>query len=249
MDKLGEKKPDLVEFYDQHFNEERKDFRFVSLKNFLIKDFISGSFLDIGCGTAAMVDELNHRGFQGDGIEPDPSLFKLAEKRKSSSSATYRVFNKGISDLTPEFMSGYSNILLLDILEHVEKDGDNLKKIFSCMKPGSRLLCILPALSALYGKRDESVGHFRRYDKKMVVDLFSLVPFKSIRVQFWNLLGVPVYWWYEKVLQKQIEETFRYKKISWVSRCLNGVLLGWFSCIENKVRFPLGLSLFIKADK
>ncbi len=54
-------------------------------------------------------------------------------------------------------------ILLMDVLEHVERDWEFLREVASCARPGTRFFITVPAFRLLWSKHDRYLGHFRRY--------------------------------------------------------------------------------------
>src|SRR6185295_2687321 len=157
--------------------------------------------------------------------------------------------NAGIKDLDAGRLSGYSDFLLLDVLEHLKDDRGMLQHLVERMPPGGKLLCLLPAGEALYGERDRSVGHFRRYSSDSAARLFAGLPFKTVALSHWNLLGFPIYWFFEKLAGRPVPEGFRQGERSLPRRALNAALLAWFRGVENRVPFPVGLSILVEAVK
>lgn len=239
----------LHEFYETHSAQESTDFRFVALKEFLIKRLRGRSAADIGCGTGALARELANGGWRMLAVEPDPQLHALAAATLAGVKGDCRLVRSSIEDIGAADIAACENVLLIDVLEHIEDDGRMLAAIFAKMAPGARLLCLLPALETLYGKRDASVGHHRRYSMAAARRLFAAVSFKSVECRYWNLLGVGPYWWFEKFLGRQMPETFRRGPRSSPQKLLNAVLLFWFRLIENRISPPLGLSLLVTAVK
>ncbi|HCC46644.1 MAG TPA: hypothetical protein DEQ38_00770 [Elusimicrobia bacterium] len=239
----------LVEFYRTHAAREEADFRFLALKELLKKNISGTSVLDIGCGTGAMLRALARDGYAVSGVEPDPELYALAQELKDREGLDFKLVNAGMQSVSSETMAGFSTFLLLDVLEHVEDEAALLRRIWDGMPPGSTLLCLLPALRALYGRRDASVGHFRRYDMADAKALFGAVPFSGAAFSYWNLLGVPAYWFFEKVARRPVPEGFRREGAGRLKTVLNSLLLRWFLAVENRVSPPAGLSILIKAVK
>jgi hypothetical protein len=54
-------------------------------------------------------------------------------------------------------------ILLMDVLEHIERELEFLMKVVAAAAPGTRFFVTAPAFSFLWSKHDEYLGHFRRY--------------------------------------------------------------------------------------
>jgi hypothetical protein len=61
-------------------------------------------------------------------------------------------------------------VALLDVLEHQEDDREFLRSLVSKMRPGSTLLLTVPALPKLWSQWDVALGHYRRYDKKSLLE-------------------------------------------------------------------------------
>src|SRR5712691_6930703 len=54
-------------------------------------------------------------------------------------------------------------VVSLNVLEHIEDDRASLRAMHDLLRPGGRLVLLVPSLRALYGTLDEALGHFRRY--------------------------------------------------------------------------------------
>ena len=239
----------LAEFYEAHSAQEATDFRFVALEEFLVERMRGRSAIDVGCGTGALARDLAARGWRVLAVEPDPRLHALAAATLADIKGDCRLVQAAIEDVAAAEVAACENVLLVDVLEHVEDDDRMLAAIFSKMAPGARLLCLLPALESLYGRRDRAVGHHRRYSLAAARRLFAGVPFQALEYRYWNMLGVGPYWWFEKLLGRRMPETFRQGPRSFLQNALNTALLFWFRRVENRLTPPLGLSLLVTAVK
>lgn len=239
----------LNEFYAAHSVQESTDFRFVALQELLIERMRGRSAVDIGCGTGALARDLAARGWRMLAVEPDAGLYALAAAGLAGAKGDCRLIRASIEEIEASEVAACENVLLIDVLEHIEDDGRMLSAIHAKMAPGARLLCLLPSLESLYGRRDASVGHHRRYSLAAARKLFAGVPFQSFEHRYWNALGVGPYWWFEKILGRQMPETFRQGPRSFPQRMLNAALLSWFRLFENRLSPPLGLSLLVTAVK
>ena len=63
---------------------------------------------------------------------------------------------------------------MLDVLEHVESDGETLRLLGKCLKPGGELIIKVPALNCLYSGMDKAIGHYRRYNKRALIKTFRV---------------------------------------------------------------------------
>lgn len=61
-------------------------------------------------------------------------------------------------------------ILLADVLEHIDRPEDFLHSISRHFHSDSWLLITVPAFQGLFSEHDRFLGHFRRYNKKLLSD-------------------------------------------------------------------------------
>lgn len=112
------------------------------------------SLLDAGCGDGLFFDDLARFGTVH-GLEPDHRLLTDGPHR-----GAIRV---GPLDATFRPRRAYDIVLLLDVLEHCEREAEALGTVLRALRPGGRALLTVPALPRLWSRHDEVNGHFRRY--------------------------------------------------------------------------------------
>src|SRR5690606_10107996 len=91
------------------------------------------------------------------------------------------------------------------------------------VKPGGMLVVTVPAHSFLYSQRDKDWGHFRRYDRKDLVEKITETTGTVKFITYWNFLGFFVYLLMEKVLKLKLHEEIRYKESTGNSLIKKGV--------------------------
>ena len=80
------------------------------------------------------------------------------------------------------------------------------------LKPGGRLIVEIgmgqePALRALYGTLDEALGHHRRYEPPDLSATLSEAGFRVRHLEYFNLAGVPGWWFTGRVLRRRLIPT------------------------------------------
>jgi len=75
-------------------------------------------------------------------------------------------------------------VTLLDVLEHQEDDRAFMADLVGKMKPGSTLLLTVPALQKLWSDWDVALGHFRRYDKNLLLRSVEGLPLTINEMSF-----------------------------------------------------------------
>jgi SAM-dependent methyltransferase len=133
-----------------------------------LRSFAAGRVLEVGAGIAASTPYLlNDAVTEWTCLEPDAGLAERIRSRVDD--PRVRV---AVGDL--QLYSGRSDfdgIFYIDVLEHIEDDGQELKHAASLLKPGGRLVVLAPAHAWLYSSFDRAIGHFRRYNRRSLTRL------------------------------------------------------------------------------
>jgi SAM-dependent methyltransferase len=131
-----------------------------------IRPFIGKRVVEVGAGIGATTEILCD-GLQQQWIclEPDPLLRAEIEARIASRKLPACCSTRAgvVADL--EFSQTTDSFVYIDVLEHIQDDGPELDRAAERLAPGGTLIVLGPAFNFLYSPFDESVGHYRRYDK------------------------------------------------------------------------------------
>lgn len=98
----------------------------------------------------------------------------------------------------------FDTIICLNVLEHVDDDIAALQAMRRLLAPAGRLILLVPALPALYGTMDKALGHHRRYQRGSLTSLLDATGFKVAHVEYFNLAGIPGWWFAGKVLRRRM---------------------------------------------
>jgi SAM-dependent methyltransferase len=101
----------------------------------------------------------------------------------------------------------FDTIICLNVLEHVHDDIGSLVAIRGLLAPGGRLVLLVPALPALYGTIDRALGHHRRYRRGGLGELLGATGFTVAHIEYFNLAGVPGWWFAGRVLRRRLIPT------------------------------------------
>jgi len=155
-----------------------------------VKSFINGDVLEVGAGIGAntnLILQNSPKIRRILALEPDKMLAsQILENIENNSSNV--VIQAGIlNDLHPT--QKFDTILYIDVIEHIKYDSEELDKAQLHIKKGGHLIILVPAYSFLFSPFDKAIGHYRRYDKKMLV---NSVPRNLTKVKLFYLdsLGV-----------------------------------------------------------
>lgn len=132
-------------------------------------EFIRGDVLEVGAGigtTTLVLHDAETTSWTC--LEPDPVLAGRIEP------AVRQLINKGgespkvtlgtLSSLDPHQL--FDTLIYIDVLEHIEDDRGELEVAAARLRPGGRIVVLVPAHQSLYTPFDRAIGHYRRYDRK-----------------------------------------------------------------------------------
>jgi SAM-dependent methyltransferase len=134
-----------------------------------LRPFVRGEVLDVGAGLGASFEYLNEPARTWTCLEPDPELARRIERRFGAQPRAPRVLT-GTTSTLPED-ARFDTVLYIDVLEHIEHDGDELERASRLLRSGGSLVVLSPAHPLLYSPFDASVGHFRRYTARALREL------------------------------------------------------------------------------
>lgn len=114
--------------------------------------------VDVGSGTGGLTGFLS-REYSVIGVEPTAEGIAFSQKRFPNCT-----FIHGHAPQDVPQLAEADTVLLIEVLEHVEKDVELVHALIAAMKPGAYLIMLAPADMSLWGPHDDAFEHFRRYD-------------------------------------------------------------------------------------
>lgn len=175
------------EVYKRHINNYSNHWWFQARKKIIetvIKKNIPHkkiNILDFGSGSGVNIDMLSKFGHVN---IYEPHLITRKYLKKKFNSKKYSVvskFNQKKFDL----------ILLADVLEHIKDDKKIVNKLSKSLKSKGFILITVPSYKILFSKKDIILGHYRRYTKQEIINLFK--NFETVKLTFFNFfLFLPI---------------------------------------------------------
>ena len=174
---------------------------------FLVEKFIKGSVLEVGAGIGSFTNNYKHIPTELTLSEIDAdNLMKIKNK---FSETNFSFTNKETKDLNQKF----DTIMYLNVLEHIEKDNDEILHAFDKLKQNGCLILLVPAHNKLFSKFDKAVGHFKRYEK----NFFEKIHIKGSSVKKLLYLDSMGYFLYylNKIFYKEEVYPSKFKIFIW----------------------------------
>lgn len=141
--------------------------------------YINGSVLEVGAGLGANTKILhNEKISTWVLLEPDTIM---AEKLKEDILQKKLPANCSVQTGTIAGVSEqFDTIIYIDVLEHIENDGEEVLKATRLLKNGGHLIILSPAFQILFSPFDKEIGHFKRYCKKD----FKVMKTKNLKLKY-----------------------------------------------------------------
>jgi hypothetical protein len=143
-------------------------------------------------------------------------------------------------------------VTLLDVLEHIEDDSEFLADLSAKTAPGTILIMTVPALNGLWSSWDVALGHYRRYDKRMIRQLFAQLPFevREISYLFPEMLPAAVARRRNRRVRQDAAAESETAEFPDLPRWLNELLYRIGSATRRARRLsPAGTSLLVVAER
>ncbi len=172
-------------------------------------------------------------------IEPDADLYRELSSRFADE-ARVSTFEGYFGD---EDLGGpVDAIVLVNVLEHIEDDASLVRSAWRALRPGGALLLFVPAGPNLFGSLDRAFDHFRRYERRGLVELLSEGGLNVAAAHYVNAPGALIWFLAGRVFQQR---TIRLAQMKLYDRLAIPVI----SRIETILRPPRGQSLMAIAVK
>lgn len=194
-----------------------------------IKPYLVGQVAEVGSGTGTFTQMMVKDKYRVTTLDVNPEYLPQIVLDLQTTRSPRRLFAK------------FDTIVALNVVEHIKHANRAMANFKTMLKPGGRLIILVPAGKWAYGSLDKSLGHIKRYDRQELVELLSKAGFKIEVVRSLNLPGIWGWWWNSKITRRQVLPILQVKLFDYLS-------LPWL-WIENLVRFPFGLSLLAVAAK
>jgi SAM-dependent methyltransferase len=131
-------------------------------------------------------------------------------------------------------------VVCLNVLEHIQDDIAALSNMNYLLRPGGKLVLLVPQYKWLWGTYDKHAGHERRYTRDELAEKVSEAGFRVLAFKGFNFPTVIGWWLNSCVLKRQFMGRWQLKAFD--------TLVPLFAFIERYVPLP-GVSLICVAEK
>ncbi len=205
-------------------------------------DFVAPATVEVGPGVGTFTERLLDAGVERLLlVELDAALSDYLHGRFGSDPRV-TIATEGLPE-SPAIASTpgeWGLVLCQNVLEHIEDDHAAAAAMASALSPGGHLVILVPAHPRLYGALDSAYGHHRRYTRERLREVVEAAGLEVEDLYSFNLLGVAG--WLAK--RRSTSERLGARSLAVYER-----MLKLWRPIEDRVRFPWGLSVVVVARR
>ncbi|MCZ6603506.1 MAG: class I SAM-dependent methyltransferase [Planctomycetota bacterium] len=175
-------------------------------------------------------------------LDIDPDHVRSLESRyadlKNVTAKRCELSDSHVAEITG---TGWDTVVCINVLEHIRNDRRALRNFHEVLRPGGRLVLLVPAIPLLFSTLDEALDHHRRYTRSRLVYKMESAGFRLIESRYLNFFGIAGWFLSGKILRRRI---------------LPSTLLGLFNAMVPAFRAferltgpPIGLSVIAIGEK
>jgi SAM-dependent methyltransferase len=217
----------------------------------MIKPHLGKDILEIGAGAGRITQILLQDDLCPNRVvvnEPSNRFYELLRRRIGTSQAT--LTQGETSELLKHYPCAFDAIFSVHVLEHVEDDRGFIENCLAMLKPGGKMVTLVPALQCLYSNLDREIGHYRRYNKKIVKRLIDGLDCNIVNLYYTNFLAI----FGSLVLLKLGKIDYQKSKANkgrfiFLQKIYSRYLIPVIDVMERHVPMPIGLNLTFVLEK
>lgn len=205
-----------------------------------VAPYVSDRVLEVGCGIGTMTKFLRNREFVL-ATDINPEYLELTRRRfEHHDNIIVRSVDWENPDVEGLRSFGFDTILCLNVLEHLRDDEKALSAFAELLAPGGKLILQVPAFSALYGRIDRSIGHWRRYSRASLERNLQRTGFTLKHAAYYHVIGA-LGWWVNSVV-------LRRDSVPGIQARLANLLVPILR-LEHRLNVPFGMTLIAVAER
>ncbi|HEY1718994.1 MAG TPA: methyltransferase domain-containing protein [Verrucomicrobiae bacterium] len=209
----------------------------------MISPYVKGKVLEVGGGIGNFTADLAGIAESVVSIEPNFSCYSQLVKRVESlpNVTTLNIAAESLHQhMPPDYQA--DTLICMNVLEHIQQDASALRIFVRLLKTGGKLILLVPAAPAVFGRIDQRLGHYRRYSKNGLKSVLIESGLDPETIRYFNFVGLCGWWWNAKFAPREKQSD---AQIHFFDR----FLVPWLSVAERILPAPIGQSLLAVGKK
>jgi 2-polyprenyl-3-methyl-5-hydroxy-6-metoxy-1,4-benzoquinol methylase len=169
----------------------------------------------------------------------EPFFVKLLKEKYSKENIQIEVLDIN-KKLNNKYLGKFKSIVGINVLEHIEKDVNVLINLNSALSKDGKIILLVPAKKMAYNKLDKSLGHFRRYEKKEIIEKLETAGYEVKSIKYFNFIGL-FSWILRDLITKNNFQLGKNQVKAF------DIIVPILKVIENHVPIPVGISIIVVA--
>lgn len=159
--------------------------------------------LEIGAGIGNLTKQFIPREFY---VASDIDPYAIDYLKTYALGKPYLDACKIDADATEDFSllrGKFDTVLMVNVLEHVRDENATLKNAYEVLRPGGKIVILVPQFPALYGSLDHVVGHRERYTRQKLHDDLARAGFEIETIFDFNRFSVPSWFVHARIFKRK----------------------------------------------
>jgi SAM-dependent methyltransferase len=204
------------------------------------------SFLEIGCGTGAVLSAITR-------AHPDVAVWGSEAYLEGLQFARTRVDSARLLQMDARrlpFVEEFGAIGLFDVLEHIEEEQLVLSQVYRALVPRGMLLITVPQHRFLWSPADYHAGHVRRYQRSQLIRSVEQANFSVLKCTSFVAILFPLLL-ISRIVRKgrEYDALAEYRIPSVINMLLGLMLDAERAVVRAGVTLPFGGSLLLVARR
>jgi SAM-dependent methyltransferase len=211
----------------------------------LIKDYIGKKIIEVGSGARGFIKQIldNNENIERlYSLEPSETLFNQGSRNYQFPGFVEFVC-ADLFDLDKEKTGRFDTAIFIHVLEHIKEDKKALDTISDFVNPGGYVLIEVPAIQALFSVHDEILGHFRRYNKKMLRSIVDTDKYEIVKLWYQDPVGILGSLYFFKLRKTKLKSDKGVNMVKNQGGIYDKYVIPFEKQLEKFITFPFGLSL------
>jgi glycosyltransferase involved in cell wall biosynthesis len=193
-----------------------------------LRPFLGDSVLEINAGIGNIAGRLMSRRVLYVAAENDNLHLHALHNRflRTPNVVVQRINPEAPGDITA-MESCFDTVLCINVLEYLQDPEATLRWLRAALKPGGRIIVLVPQGPGLFGSLDSAMGHKRRYSAESGRRALESQGFEVEHVRGFNKAGAPPWWVYSKIAGSRRINKLTLKifdKTVWIWRRIDGAI-------------------------